>query len=146
MKPLSERQLAFAKTFLINGLLRPVVKRIFQAALALEERWFAATPGPTRDLPPGKATAVIKTFERPRRCAALIASIRRRYPDLPIIVTIRVTRRIIGDAVSSGCRSTAASVPVVMPGSLRSRLNISSASTMTSCSIGGRNWRARWTS
>lgn len=86
MKPLTEGQLNLAKTFLIDGPLRPLAKPIFQAALALEERWFAATAGPPRDLPPGKVTAVIKTFERPRRCAALIASIRRRYPELPIIV------------------------------------------------------------
>ena len=80
MKPLSERQFDFANTFLIDGPLRPVVKPIFQAALALEERWFAVTAGPPRDLPPGKATAVIKTFEWPR---PLCGADRQHPPSLP---------------------------------------------------------------
>ena len=86
MKPLSDGQKAWAQAHLLHGPLRPVAKSLFHAALALEERWFAATGGPARALEPGKVTAVIKTFQRPRRCAALIASIRRHYPDLPIVV------------------------------------------------------------
>jgi glycosyltransferase involved in cell wall biosynthesis len=86
VKPLSERQKHWANTHLLNGPLRPLAKSLFHAVLALEERWFAATGGPPRALEPAKVTAVIKTFERPRRGAALIASIRRHYPDLPIIV------------------------------------------------------------
>jgi hypothetical protein len=86
MKPLSDRHKAWARAHLVHGPLRFATKPLFHAALALEERWFAATGGPTRPLPAGKVTAVIKTFQRPRRCAALIASIRRHYPDLPITV------------------------------------------------------------
>lgn len=86
MKPLSDRRKAWARAHLVQGPLRLVAKPIFHAALALEERWFATIGGPAGHLPPGKVTAVIKTFQRPRRCAALIASIRRRYRDLPIIV------------------------------------------------------------
>ena len=70
---------------MVQGPLRLVAKPLFHAALALEERWFAAT-GRARALEPGKVTAVIKTFQRPRHCAALVASIRRHYPDLPIII------------------------------------------------------------
>lgn len=86
MKPLSDRHKAWAKAYLLQGPFRPVAKSLFHAVLALEERWFAATGRPERALEPGKVTAVIKTFQRPRRCAALIASIRRHYPNLPIIV------------------------------------------------------------
>lgn len=86
MKPLSDRRKAWARVYLVQGPLRLVAKPLFRAALALEERWFAATGGPAPPLPAEKVTAVIKTFQRPRRCAALIASIRRYYPDLPIIV------------------------------------------------------------
>jgi glycosyltransferase involved in cell wall biosynthesis len=35
---------------------------------------------------PKNVTAVIKAFERPRRCRELIKSIKRQYPELPIIV------------------------------------------------------------
>ena len=86
MKPLSDRRKAWARDYLVQGPLRLVAKPLFHAALALEERWFAATGAPVRPLSPGMVTAVIKTFQRPRRCAALITSIRRRYHDLPIIV------------------------------------------------------------
>lgn len=100
MKPLSDRQKAWAQAHLLHGPLRPVAKSLFHAVLALEERWFAATRGRPRALEPGKVTAVIKTFQRPRRCAALIASIRRHHPDLPIVV--------VDDSQSpgdySGCR------------------------------------------
>ena len=86
MRPLSHRQKQWAQDYLVRGPLRPIAKRLFLAALVLEERWFAATSGTGRALPPGKIAAVIKTFQRPRACSALVASIRRQYPDLPIVV------------------------------------------------------------
>ena len=86
MRPLSHRQKQWAQAHLVHGPLRPLAKGLFHAALALEERWFAATSGPARVLPAGKVTAVIKTFQRPRRCRALIATIRHHYPGLPIVV------------------------------------------------------------
>ena len=86
MKPLSERQLDFAKVLVVDGPLRPIGRAVFHTLLAVEQWWFATTSGRASELKPGKVTALIKTFERPRRCAALIASIRRRYPALPIIV------------------------------------------------------------
>jgi glycosyltransferase involved in cell wall biosynthesis len=86
MKPLSDRRKAWARAYLVQGPLRLVAKPLFHAALAVEERWFAATGAPARPLPPALVTAVIKTFQRPRRCAALIASIRRHYPNLSIVV------------------------------------------------------------
>ena len=86
MKPLSEGQANLARKLLIEGPLRPVAKPSYRALLALEERWFRIMAGPPRSLPPGKVTAVIKTFERPRRCMALIESVHRHFPGLPIIV------------------------------------------------------------
>lgn len=86
MQPLSARQKAWARDHLVRGPLRHVARPLFHATLALEERWFAATGGPAQALEPGKVTAVIKTFQRPRHCASLVASIRRHYPDLPIVV------------------------------------------------------------
>lgn len=85
MKPLGERQRDLARLAL-KGPLRPLAKPIFHALLSLEERWFAARSGPPRSLPRGKVTAVIKTFERPQRCADLIASIRRTWRGMPIVV------------------------------------------------------------
>ncbi|GAA4723099.1 glycosyltransferase [Sphingomonas lutea] len=86
MKPLSERQAKIARALAVDGPLRLFAKPLFRAALAGQVQWFAARMGAPRTLPEGKVTAVIKTFERPRRCKALVASIRRGWPDLPIIV------------------------------------------------------------
>ena len=86
MKPLSEVQANLARKLLIEGPLRPLAKPCYRALLALEERWFKMMASEPRTLPAGKLTAVIKTFERPRRCMALIESVHRYFPGLPIIV------------------------------------------------------------
>lgn len=86
MKPLTDRQKELAWAVLVDGPLRVLARPIFRGTLTLQKAWFAATAGPPRPLRRGDVTAVIKTFQRPERCRALIASIRRLYPDLPIIV------------------------------------------------------------
>ena len=86
MKPLSERQANIARDLAVEGPLRIVAKPAFHAVLAAQQWWFTATASPAQSLPEGKVTAVIKTFERPQRCADLIASIRRSWRGMPIIV------------------------------------------------------------
>lgn len=86
MKPLSQRQKQLAYRLLVHGPLRFLAKPIFQASLAAQKRWYRSLLTPAPPLPPGKVTAIIKTFERQDRCTSLIESIRRAYPDLPIVV------------------------------------------------------------
>jgi glycosyltransferase involved in cell wall biosynthesis len=70
-----------------TGPLRPLARHVFDRLvsfeLAADRR--CAGPGPDATLDT-QLTALIKTFERPRTVRRLIASIRRRYPTLPIIV------------------------------------------------------------
>lgn len=86
MKPLSERTKAFAYRYLADGPARPLAAAAWRGLLAAEAGLLALLPTPRDDGATDDVTAVIKTFERPRRCAALIASMRRRYPALRIVV------------------------------------------------------------
>lgn len=85
MKPLGDRQKRFAERYLLRGPLRPLAKAAYHCLLATE---IAAARLLTRPDPAdtSRVTAVIKTFERPASCSRLIASIRRRYRDLAILV------------------------------------------------------------
>jgi glycosyltransferase involved in cell wall biosynthesis len=60
----------------------PIYDTLVAAELALDRRR-SATPDHSLDM---TLTALIKTFERPRTVERLVASIRVRYPTLPIIV------------------------------------------------------------
>lgn len=86
MKALGERQKQLADRFLVNGSLRPATSAAWRAALFLETRISSIFGGPSSAADLSDVTAVIKTFERPQRCAALITSIRRFHPGLRIIV------------------------------------------------------------
>ena len=73
-----------------RGVLRPLAMPLYDAVIALELAWErtldSITPTP---LPPTlntQLTALVKTFERPHALRRLVASIRRLYPGLPIIV------------------------------------------------------------
>lgn len=86
MKPLSAKHKAWAERHVADGPLRHVAAPAWRALLAVERTLCALADGRPDSGQVGDVTAIIKTFERPRRCAALIAGIRRRYPDLRIIV------------------------------------------------------------
>lgn len=87
MKPLTDQQKEWAQDWLVRGPLRPVAHMALMAMLNLElatHALMSRTRAP--DISLSDVTIVIKTFERPKRCQALIRSIRRLYPQLPIIV------------------------------------------------------------
>jgi len=86
MRAPGERQKQFAYRYLVQGPLRPAAKAAWYAALFLERRVSSIFGGPSSRDDHSELTAVIKTFERPSHCAALIASIRRFHPNLRIIV------------------------------------------------------------
>ena len=72
---------------LVKGPLRPLAARTFHALIAAElavQRRLTGRRSDPFDL--GEVTAIIKTFERPERCQALIDSIRVLHPDLRIVV------------------------------------------------------------
>jgi glycosyltransferase involved in cell wall biosynthesis len=73
-----------------DGPLRPVTARAYNAAVAYElafERMLdAVTPRERDHRLLGELTAVVKTFERPSVVRRLVASIRRLYPTLRIVV------------------------------------------------------------
>jgi glycosyltransferase involved in cell wall biosynthesis len=85
---LSGRQKYFLRTWFLDGPFRAAAAPVYRLAVALElfaERTVDALTrterGELRDL-----TVLIKTFERPRVLERLVSSIRRSYPDLPILV------------------------------------------------------------
>lgn len=86
MRALGERQKQFAYRYLVDGPLRPAVSAAWRAALFVETRLSSILGGPPSSADHSDVTAIIKTFERPHRCAALIARIRRFHPKLQIIV------------------------------------------------------------
>jgi glycosyltransferase involved in cell wall biosynthesis len=86
VRALGARQKQFAYRYLVSGPLRPAAAVGWRAALFLETRIAFVLGGPPSTADLSDVTAVIKTFQRPRRCAGLIASIRKYHPKLRIIV------------------------------------------------------------
>lgn len=86
MKALRDGHKRFANRFLLSGPLRPAVRMAWSLAIFAETRFANIFGGGPSSAAHSGVTAVIKTFERPQRCAALIASIRRFHPALRIIV------------------------------------------------------------
>ncbi|MBG0792064.1 glycosyltransferase family 2 protein [Methylocystis sp. H62] len=90
MKPLTEQQKKMAYRYLVHGPMRFVAQPTYAAVLKLElgmYRLINALHNPAASFSRvHNVTALIKTFERPERCRALVSSIRQFYPDLPIIV------------------------------------------------------------
>ncbi len=77
----------------LRGRLRPVARPVYGLLVTVElsaerllDRIHAAHAAKRGAPLEGSLTAVIKTFERPRILRRLIASIRRSYPDLQLIV------------------------------------------------------------
>lgn len=87
MNPIVRKAKVRIRQVLVKGPLRPVAAGAFRALvaaeLALQRRIMPRGPDPT-DV--SDVTAVIKTFQRPRRCQALIDSIRALHPGLRIVV------------------------------------------------------------
>lgn len=89
MKPLSDTSKDRIKRLAVKGPLRPLAKPFHHCLLRLSiiaHRAADALAAPEPDVPAGNVTALIKTFERPQRCKALVASIKRLHPGLGMIV------------------------------------------------------------
>jgi len=67
-------------------LVAPVYGALVSLQLGYERLLDAVLTRPCRDPQLQQLTALIKTFERPAKLKRLVRSIRRRYPDLKIIV------------------------------------------------------------
>lgn len=80
------------KRFLLKSHIRPLAGAVYGTLIALELAALRALDnlhGPVKAPEDGDLdtlTALIKTFERPRTVARLIASLRRLYPDLRLLV------------------------------------------------------------
>jgi len=78
------------KRQLTRGPLRHLAAPVYRALIATElgavRLLDGAGPAPEQPEALSKLTAVIKTFERPTMARRLVASLRRRYPDLAIVV------------------------------------------------------------
>lgn len=76
-----------ARRLAVDGPLRPLAAPIhalaIRAELAIDRR---RAPAPEERELDDRVTILIKTFERPQILARLVASIRRLYPSLPILV------------------------------------------------------------
>jgi glycosyltransferase involved in cell wall biosynthesis len=71
----------------VDGPLRPLAGPIYELAIRAELAVASALPAIPADRSlDDQLTVVVKTFERPATLRRLIASIRRGYPSLPIIV------------------------------------------------------------
>jgi hypothetical protein len=71
----------------LRHLAGPLYAGMTQAELLLVRALESAGPEPALDARRcQRVTALIKTFERPRALERLVASLRARYPELPIIV------------------------------------------------------------
>lgn len=88
MRPLSDRQKRLAYNWLVDGPLRPLARPLYKAVLKAELALHGAMSHPQSENRSSivGTTAIVKTFERPAHCRALIDSIRRQYRELPIIV------------------------------------------------------------
>lgn len=73
-----------------RGALRPLAKPAYDLVISLELAWERLLDGASQPHIPSwlnsQLTAMIKTFERPQALRRLVASIRRRYPNLPVVV------------------------------------------------------------
>lgn len=85
MKPLGDRTKTWAQAHLVRGPLRRIFSPAYRAVLQAQATaaGIGARPDP---LDTSTITAVIKTFERPRACGRLVASLKRLHPNLAIIV------------------------------------------------------------
>ncbi len=87
MNPIARKLKVRVRQALVKGPLRPLARTVFHALtgaeLAFQRLVLPRRPDPA-DL--SDVTAVIKTFQRPRRCQALIDSIRALHPYLRIVV------------------------------------------------------------
>ena len=88
MKPLSARTKQFLYEQCAFGPLRWIARPAYDAILGTELAFHRLVDGfhPPRTTDTARLTAIIKTFERPRSVRRLVSSIRRRYPELRIIV------------------------------------------------------------
>lgn len=89
LKPLTAKQRELAYRWLVHGPMRVVAQPLYMGLLNAEFIAHRAVDAlsavkPAADL--RNVTAILKTFERPRRLRSLVRSIRRFYPDLRIIV------------------------------------------------------------
>jgi len=88
MRPLAHRHKQFLYQKLAFGRLRWVAKPIYDLLIGTELTWHRIEDSfhskDKRDI--SDLTAVIKTFERPYAVRRLLNSIRRRYPDLDVMV------------------------------------------------------------
>ena len=102
MKPLSDRQKAWAEKHVVRGRLRVIAKPAWRALLAAETT-AASLVLSRQPFDASPVTAVIKTFERPEGCARLVRSLQRLYPAMPIVVVddSREPRRIDGTTLIS---------------------------------------------
>lgn len=80
------------KRSLLKSPLRPLAQASYELLITLELttlRLWDALWGPEKTTPHGSLeglTALIKTFERPKAVARLVASLQRLYPDLRLLV------------------------------------------------------------
>ena len=71
---------------LLEGPLRPIAAPAYHALVALELGTYRAFSSMSPRPAPTALTAVIRTFERPKALRRLVGSIRRAYPELPLVV------------------------------------------------------------
>lgn len=99
MNPIAGKLKLRVRRALVKGPLRPLAAGAFHALVGAEllaERLATGRRTDPADL--SDVTAIIKTFQRPRRCQALIDSIRVLHPALRIVVVddSRVPSRFTG--------------------------------------------------
>jgi len=86
MKPFSDRQKAWAEAHVVRGPLRPIASLAYHGLLRAQVAAAGLVPRRPEPVDASRITAVIKTFERPHACARLVASLKRLYPAMLIIV------------------------------------------------------------
>lgn len=86
MKPLSDRQKAWFEAYVVRGPLRPIASLAYRALISAQVAAATLVSRRPERIDAGRITAVIKTFERPASCARLVASLKRLYPSMRILV------------------------------------------------------------
>ena len=86
MKPLSDRQKAWFEAHVVRGPLRPVASLAYRALIRAQVAAAGLVSRQPEPIDASRVTAVIKTFERTASCARLVASLKRLYPSMPILV------------------------------------------------------------